>query len=73
MGADDWVIVDDDFLLPHNLTRHNAPGWRVGQSKSDIAKESIDDLFGSLRAASLHEIVGGPEESDALKDTIYSD
>lgn len=73
MGADDWVIVDDDFLLPHNLARHNAPGCRVGQSKSDIAKESIDSLFGPLRAASLHEFVGGPEESDALKDAIAGD
>lgn len=73
MGADDWVIIDDDFLLPHNLARHNAPRWRVGQSKADIAKESINDLFGSCSAASLHEIVGGFEESDALKGAIASD
>lgn len=73
MGADDWIVVDDDFLLPHNLARHNSPGWRVGQSKSDIAKESIDNLFGSVRAVSLHETVGGPEESDALKDALASD
>lgn len=73
MGADDWIIVDDDFLLPHNLARHNASGWMVGQSKSDIAKGRIDNLFGSQRAVSLHEIVGGPEESDALKDAIACD
>lgn len=73
MGADDWVVVDDDFLLPHNLARHDAPGWKVGQSKSDIAKESIDNLFGPVSAVSLHENVGGAEESDVLTDALTSE
>lgn len=73
MGAEDWVVVDDDFVLPHNLARHAAPGWQIGQSKSDIAKDNLDNLFGTENTVSLHEKVGGPDESDALQDAMASD
>jgi integrative and conjugative element protein (TIGR02256 family) len=73
MGEMDWIVVDNDFLLPHNLARHDSPGWLVGHSKSDITKMNIDHLFGNEITQALHEAVGALGESDALKNALTSD
>jgi proteasome lid subunit RPN8/RPN11 len=33
-GVGEWVIIDSDLLLPHNLARHALPGTMVGFSKA---------------------------------------
>jgi integrative and conjugative element protein (TIGR02256 family) len=33
MGFGEWVLIDKDYLLPHNLARHGLSGLDVGYSK----------------------------------------
>lgn len=35
MGLGEWVLIDKDYLLPHNLARHGLTGSYVGCSKAE--------------------------------------
>lgn len=45
-GFGEWVLVDDDWLLPHNMARHALDGHAVGMAKASIlaamANKTID-------------------------------
>ena len=45
-GYGKWILIDEDFLLPHNLSRHALPGVFTGGSKSrwmaELANHTID-------------------------------
>lgn len=45
-GYGEWTLVDEDFLLPHNLARHSLPGVCIGGAKSqwmaELANHTID-------------------------------
>ena len=43
-GFGSWTIVDDDLLLPHNLTRHALDGDSLGWLKADALVEMINRL-----------------------------
>ena len=32
-GYGEWILIDDDFLLPHNLARHALDGFSIGYPK----------------------------------------
>jgi len=36
MGFGEWVLIDRDYLLPHNLARHGLGGLDVGHSKAEM-------------------------------------
>lgn len=36
MGFGEWVLIDKDYLLPHNLARHGLGGLDVGHSKAEM-------------------------------------
>ena len=38
-GYGEWTLIDDDFLLPHNLARHALPGVFIGHPKSHSMAE----------------------------------
>ena len=45
-GYGEWTLIDEDFLLPHNLARHALPGVFIGGAKSrwmaELANHTID-------------------------------
>ena len=45
-GYGKWILIDKDFLLPHNLSRHALPGVFIGGAKSrwmaEVANHTID-------------------------------
>ena len=46
-GYGKWILIDKDFLLPHNFSRHALPGVFIGGAKSrwmaEIANHTIDE------------------------------
>jgi proteasome lid subunit RPN8/RPN11 len=36
MGFGEWVLIDKDYLLPHNLTRHGLFGLDAGYAKAEM-------------------------------------
>lgn len=46
-GYGKWILIDEDLLLPHNLSRHALPGVFVGEAKShwmaELANHTIDE------------------------------
>jgi integrative and conjugative element protein (TIGR02256 family) len=58
-GQSNWDLIDGDFVLPHNLVRHAAPGVSVGFSKADVLRQEINEIFGKDLARSHHSIIIG--------------
>ena len=44
-GVGEWVFVDNDLLLPHNLTRHSLSGRYVGLPKTKSLRDSLSIDF----------------------------
>ena len=44
-GRFQWIIVDHDFVLPHNLARHIAQGDQVGRSKAEVLSEYLNSTL----------------------------
>ena len=46
-GYGKWILIDEDFLLPHNFSRHALPGVFIGGAKSrwmaEVANHTIDE------------------------------
>jgi len=72
MGVGSWVVVDDDCLLPHNVSRHALDGTFIGVSKaealSDVANYCLDEKD-NVRFISA-DILSPGKNKDAL-DTEY--
>ena len=51
-GLGEWVLIDDDILLPHNLARHALDGYSLGKPKVEslmmTANRMIDGEVSSL-------------------------
>lgn len=73
MGLNDWVIIDNDFILPHNLARHDAADWHVGHSKAEVMASSINMLFGDTNTRALHECFGIGTEAQGVTQAISSE
>lgn len=58
-GFTSWHVVDSDFLLPHNLVRHELPGYWIGHAKATALAVELNSLF-------TESVVGG-EVADVLK------
>jgi hypothetical protein len=40
-----WIVVDPDFVQPHNVVRHLARDVHIGHAKVDVVKDIIDSTF----------------------------
>jgi len=73
-GVGVWVVVDNDCLLPHNVSRHALDGNFVGCSKADalslVGNNCLDedDFIRSITA----DILTPGDKKEAL-DTAYKD
>ena len=47
-GYGEWTLIDDDFLLPHNLARHALPGVFIGHPKSRSMAELAIVQYGGI-------------------------
>ena len=56
-GYGEWTLIDDDFLLPHNLARHALPGAFIGHPKSH----------------SMAELANHTIQGDSIADSIVVD
>ncbi len=45
-----WTCIDDDYLLPHNLARHELTGAFVGQNKAEALAQWTATLFDGIPA-----------------------
>ena len=70
-GYGEWILIDKDFILPHNLARHTLPGIFIGGAKSrwmaEFANCTID---GEPIANSIVADVLNPSESPEILDQL---
>jgi E2/UBC family protein A/JAB domain-containing protein similar to deubiquitination enzymes/ThiF family protein len=45
-GLFTWVVIDGDYLLPHNVPRHALPATAVGHSKATAFANLLDSMCG---------------------------
>ena len=80
-GYGEWTLIDEDFLLPHNLARHILPGVFVGGAKSqwmaELANRTIDGdpiadwiVADILNSQESQETLGKLEETFANSEII---
>ena len=63
-GYGEWILIDDDLLLPHNLARHALDGFSIGDSKvSSLAIRANQTVKGNPIADSIVADVLSPSES----------
>jgi hypothetical protein len=75
MGYGTWSIIDEDHLLPHNLSRHSLDGFAVGFPKTDVLAYVANNIIdGEIIATPIVANVLNPREekqkvNEALTDT----
>jgi integrative and conjugative element protein (TIGR02256 family) len=64
-----WSIVDDDFLLPHNLARHTLSARDVGRAKAEALLQRLRRIRpdGAIEAI-VANVIGG--DSAAILSTV---
>ena len=63
-GHGEWILIDDDLLLPHNLARHALDGFSIGYSKAcSLAIRANQTVKGNPIADSIVADVLDPSES----------
>ena len=74
-GYGEWILIDKDFILPHNLARHTLPGIFIGGAKSrwmaEFANCTIDrDPIANSIVADVLNPSESPEILDQLKEAF---
>lgn len=72
MGIGEWVLLDDDYLYPHNLAKHALTKESLGFSKSDSMATVANSLLSTNQAESLHENFLKPINESQLNDKLKS-
>jgi len=62
-GQFQWTIIDDDFFLPHNVSRHTLLANDLGRSKVNRLASRLHSIRGDADLIPIHENVlrGGPD------------
>ena len=84
-GRFSWTVIDDDYLLPHNLARHTGSGADVTQNKAELVARMLNGVLDGeapvARAIGVNVFSGAPErdqidsalcESDLIIDASAS-
>lgn len=54
-GWGEWSVIDNDYIKPHNLVRHQAEAWSIGMSKAEVASIQINQVMqGAAKAKAVH-------------------
>jgi integrative and conjugative element protein (TIGR02256 family) len=54
-----WMFVDIDYIKPHNLARHTAKHFQIGQFKANAAKQIVEETYydGYAKASAIVDSV----------------
>jgi len=68
-----WTFVDPDYIKPHNLARHTAKHFQVGQFKANAAKQIVEKTYfnGYAKASAIVDSVTNWSNAD-LKTSVES-
>lgn len=76
-GIQKFILVDDDYLVPGNLVRHELSWGSVGMHKVNALEESLKLIAANLDIAVLNHRIAGQESplnaAKALKDLSECD
>lgn len=72
-GYGRWTLVDEDFLLPHNLARHALTPAQLGQAKADAVAAEICALLGPDAASAIVTDAIGPDDVSQRWPTVLSE
>jgi hypothetical protein len=72
MGNSRWQVIDQDFVMPHNLARHVAPGARIGYSKAEVLVQEINGLFQGNDAIALQAAILGDDTEEPVNSALES-
>ncbi|MBN8913182.1 MAG: ThiF family adenylyltransferase [Rhizobiales bacterium] len=61
-GAFSWTIIDEDYLLPHNLARHSLFPWDVGGPKASALARQLCALLGDPVPAANCNVMAPTDE-----------
>ena len=68
-GFGEWTLIDDDFLLPHNLARHALDGFSIGypkvQSLAIRANQTIEET--PIADCIVADVLNTPESSETCE------
>lgn len=71
MGYGQWILIDDDVLLPHNLSRHALTGPFVGHNKAESMAAIVNHMLNKAGfVKTLPENVLRPSSTSHLSETI---
>ncbi len=66
-GRFSWTVVDDDFLLPHNLARHTGRSADVTKNKAELVANKLNAIYDNrpsiANAIGANLFSGEPERS----------
>ncbi len=68
-----WTFVDLDYIKPHNLARHTAKHFQIGQFKANAAKQIVEKTYfdGYAKASAIVDSVTNWSNAD-LKTAVES-
>ncbi|ASC72406.1 hypothetical protein XM38_033630 [Halomicronema hongdechloris C2206] len=68
-----WTFVDIDYIKPHNLARHTAKHFQVGQFKANAVKQTVEETYfdGYAKASAIVDSVTNWSNAD-LKTAVES-
>ncbi len=73
MGYGRWTLVDEDFLLPHNLARHGLTASHLGQAKADAVAAEMRALLGPDAATAIVTDAIGPGDEGQQWPTVLTE
>lgn len=68
-GYGEWILIDKDFLLPHNLARHTLPGVSIGGAKSHWMREFANSTIDGAPIANsiVADVLNSSESQETLQ------
>ncbi len=75
MGFGEWVLIDKDYLLPHNLARHGLAGLDVGYAKAEtLALLANQTIKGTPIASAIVADILNPtsEQAEAIAAALIN-
>lgn len=73
-GYAQWTIIDEDYLLPHNLARHELNSNSVGLPKSLTLAYNLNCLFqdGAVATGIVSNVLNPGENAEQIKNALSS-
>lgn len=70
-GTFSWTVIDQDVLLPHNLTRHALLAYETGAPKAFALARQMGALLGEEFRAAQYDVLGASPEIAEQNTSIF--